>query len=76
MVCFRYVIVNTLHKGDNQGNNNNKSPEERIFFYQRTHIRRNAILSWKEISTMLSTTMFLISEEPKQWSHANKGITM
>jgi hypothetical protein len=22
MVCFRYVIVNTLHKGDNMDNNN------------------------------------------------------
>jgi len=25
MVCFRYIIVNTLHKGDNKCNNNNKS---------------------------------------------------
>ena len=22
MVCFRYIIVNTLHKGDNKDNNN------------------------------------------------------
>ena len=22
MVCFRYIIVNTLHKGDNNDNNN------------------------------------------------------
>jgi hypothetical protein len=28
MVCFRYIIVNTLHKGDNKGNddgNNNNN---------------------------------------------------
>jgi hypothetical protein len=24
MVCFRYIIVNTLHKGDSKYNNNNK----------------------------------------------------
>ena len=25
MVCFRYVIVNTLHKGDNKDDNNNNN---------------------------------------------------
>jgi hypothetical protein len=25
MVCFRYIIVNTLHKGDNKDNNNNNN---------------------------------------------------
>jgi hypothetical protein len=25
MVCFRYVIVNTLHKGDDNNNNNNNN---------------------------------------------------
>jgi hypothetical protein len=25
MVCFRYIIVNTLHKGENKGNNNNNN---------------------------------------------------
>jgi hypothetical protein len=25
MVCFRYVTVNTLHKGDNKDNNNNNN---------------------------------------------------
>jgi hypothetical protein len=25
MICFRYVIVNTLHKGDNEYNNNNNN---------------------------------------------------
>ena len=25
MICFRYIIVNTLHKGDNKDNNINKS---------------------------------------------------
>jgi len=25
MVCFRYTIVNTLHKGDNKDNNNNNN---------------------------------------------------
>jgi len=25
MVCFRYRIVNTLHKGDNKDNNNNNN---------------------------------------------------
>ena len=24
MVSFRYTIINTLHKGDNKDNNNNK----------------------------------------------------
>jgi len=24
MVSFRYIIINTLHKGDNEDNNNNK----------------------------------------------------
>ena len=23
MACFRYIIVNTMHKGDNKDNNNN-----------------------------------------------------
>jgi hypothetical protein len=36
MVCFRYIIVNTLHKGDNKdddddnNNNNNESQINRI----------------------------------------------
>jgi hypothetical protein len=25
IVCFRYIIVNTLHKGDNKDNNNNNN---------------------------------------------------
>jgi hypothetical protein len=25
MVCFRYIIVNTLHKSDNKDNNNNNN---------------------------------------------------
>jgi hypothetical protein len=25
MFCFRYIIVNTLHKGDNKDNNNNNN---------------------------------------------------
>jgi len=25
MVYFRYVIINTLHKGDNEDNNNNNT---------------------------------------------------
>jgi hypothetical protein len=25
MVCYRYIIVNTLHKGDNKDNNNNNN---------------------------------------------------
>ena len=25
MICLRYVIVNTLHKGDNKDNNNNNN---------------------------------------------------
>jgi len=25
MVCFRYIIVHTLHKGDNKDNNNNSN---------------------------------------------------
>jgi hypothetical protein len=25
MVCFKYIIVNTLHKGDNKYNNNNNN---------------------------------------------------
>ena len=25
MVCFRYLIVNTLHTGDNKDNNNNNN---------------------------------------------------
>jgi hypothetical protein len=25
MVCFRYIIVNILHAGDNYGNNNNNN---------------------------------------------------
>jgi hypothetical protein len=25
MVCFRYIIVNTLYKGDNKYNNNNNN---------------------------------------------------
>ena len=25
MVCFRYIIVNNLHKGDNKDNNNNNA---------------------------------------------------
>ena len=25
LVCFRYIIVNTLHKGDNKDNNNNNN---------------------------------------------------
>ena len=25
MVCFRYIIVNTVHKGDNNNNNNNNN---------------------------------------------------
>jgi hypothetical protein len=25
MVCFRYVISNTLHKGENKDNNNNNN---------------------------------------------------
>jgi hypothetical protein len=24
MICFRYIIVNTLHKGENKDNNKNK----------------------------------------------------
>jgi len=24
-VCFRYIILNTLHKGDNKDNNNNSN---------------------------------------------------
>jgi hypothetical protein len=25
MICFRYIIVNTLHKGDKYNNNNNNN---------------------------------------------------
>ena len=25
MVCFRYIITNTLHKGNNNNNNNNNN---------------------------------------------------
>jgi len=28
MVCFRYIIVNTLHKGDNSHSNNNNSNKQ------------------------------------------------
>ena len=42
MVCFRYVIVNTLHKGDNKGddddNNNNNSKS----YFRETIKRINA----------------------------------
>jgi hypothetical protein len=31
MVCFRYIIVNTLHKGDNKDNNNKKDLNDRMF---------------------------------------------
>ena len=29
MVCFRYTIVNTLHKYDNKDNNNNKKKKKK-----------------------------------------------
>ena len=32
MVCFRYIIVNTLHRGDNNDNNNNKSSACHLIF--------------------------------------------
>jgi len=33
MVCFRYIIVNTLHKGDNKDNNDddNNNNDNNIF---------------------------------------------
>ena len=31
MICFRHIIVNTLHKGNNNNNNNNNSGVSHIF---------------------------------------------
>jgi hypothetical protein len=30
IVCFRYIILNTLHKGDNKDNNNNNNNNSNI----------------------------------------------
>ena len=31
MVCFRYIIVNTLHKGDNKDDDNNNNNNNRPY---------------------------------------------
>ena len=34
MVCFRCIILNTLHKGDNKDNNNNNNFNNKILKYK------------------------------------------
>jgi hypothetical protein len=38
MVCFRYIIVNTLHKSDTKVNNNNNNNNFHTHSYKTTHI--------------------------------------
>jgi len=46
MVCLRYIIVNTLHKGDNDNNNNNKALRN---VYFPTH-SKYSVLQTKKIT--------------------------
>jgi len=40
MVCFRYIIVNTLHKGDNKDNNNNNNENNNNYYFYLKSLRR------------------------------------
>jgi len=50
MVCVRYIIVNTLHTGDNKDNNNNeKSIDSPYVTYSSDVLRR--IINKKSLVT-------------------------
>ena len=53
MVCLRYVIVNTVHKGDNKhnNNNNNNNNNSNNVYRAQTHLRwsPNDRLSGREV---------------------------
>ena len=38
MACFRYVIENTLHKGDNKDNNNNNNNNNNLTYLQSRQV--------------------------------------
>jgi len=42
MVCFRYIIVNTLHKGDDDDddNDNNNNNNNNYYYYYLKSLRR------------------------------------
>jgi hypothetical protein len=47
MVCFRYIIVNNLHEGDNRDNNNNNNNLTRIWQLNTVYILPLLLLSTK-----------------------------
>jgi hypothetical protein len=57
MVCFRYTIVNTLHKGNNKDNNNNNNNNKRsvgfannisVEEFERNRTYRTPGRKWKD----------------------------
>ena len=63
MVCFRYIIVNTLHKGDNDNNNNNNNNNATIAI-----ITIIIIISWlsQQQSTALAGWMSVVAWKWRQ----------
>ena len=74
MVCFRHIIVNTVHKGDddddddNNNNNNNKRPKEKFGIHTRKTFDRFTTkdsYTWNIIHDTECTAVW--SLKPERW---------
>ena len=72
MICFRYVIVNTLHKGDNKynddddDNNNNNNNIKKRFMLKNMKIPADTNVTHKEAKEKLKLQSLCI-ERKRMW---------
>ena len=66
MVCFRYVIVNTVHKGENKDNNNNKDKNKKK--KKKKKKKKNRVQFTLSINTGHKYTVLRIAS---RWQHSN-----
>ena len=57
MVCFRYIIVNTLHKVENKDNNNNNNNNNYYYFLKSLRRYLSKITGSHEIKELQKTAI-------------------